>query len=104
MDCAWIVFLAGESAGVVNKEGAAAKEPGEGDGPDQKSSGSCSNIKEQGYQLSQTFVLEEIHVGPERILGWVGSAWPILRFALKRASPSHFYIWSYLLLAEKINY
>jgi len=45
MDCAWIVFLAGESAGVVNKEGAAAKEPGEGDGPDQKSSGSCSNIK-----------------------------------------------------------
>ena len=45
MDYAWIVFLAGEGAGVVNKEGAAAKEPGEGDGPDQKSSGSCSNIK-----------------------------------------------------------
>jgi hypothetical protein len=38
------MFLAGEGAGVVNKEGAATKEPGEGDGQDQKSGGSC-NIK-----------------------------------------------------------
>ena len=45
MDYAWIMLLAGEGAGVVNKEGAAGKEPDEGDGPDQKSGGSCSNIK-----------------------------------------------------------
>ena len=45
MDYAWIMLLAGEGAGVVNKEGAASKEPDEGDGPDQKSGGSCSNIK-----------------------------------------------------------
>jgi len=51
MDYAWIVFLAGEGAGVVNKEGAAAKEPGEGDGPDQKSSGSYSNIKNKDIFL-----------------------------------------------------
>jgi len=30
-------FLAGESAGVVDEEGAAAEEAGEGDGPDEKS-------------------------------------------------------------------
>lgn len=44
MDCVWIL-LAGEGTGVVNKEGAAAKEPSEGDGPDQKPGGSCNVIK-----------------------------------------------------------
>lgn len=33
--------LAGEGAGVVDEEGAAAEEPSQGDGPDQKPSGSC---------------------------------------------------------------
>jgi len=40
------VFLAGESAGVVNKEGTAAKEPGEGDRPDQKSTTSIEETKQ----------------------------------------------------------
>nr|ACR36306.1 unknown [Zea mays] len=35
----WI-SLAGEGAGVVDEEGAAAEDPSEGDGPDQKPSGS----------------------------------------------------------------
>ena len=39
--------LAGEGAGAVDEEGAAAEEPSEGDGPDQKTSGSCNKV--QGY-------------------------------------------------------
>ena len=34
-------YLAGESAGAVDEEGAAAENAGEGDGPDQEPSGSC---------------------------------------------------------------
>lgn len=40
----WI-SLAGEGAGVVDEEGAAAEDPSEGDGPDQKPSGSCKGPK-----------------------------------------------------------
>ena len=39
--------LTGEGAGVVDEEGAAAEEPSEGDGPDQKPSGSYNKV--QGY-------------------------------------------------------
>ena len=52
--------LTGEGAGVVDEEGAAAEEPSEGDGPDQKTSGSCNKV--QGYvrTTSQTFVFNSI--------------------------------------------
>ena len=43
-DWKW-VSLAGEGAGVVDEEGAAAEEPSEGDGPDQKPSRSCNKAQ-----------------------------------------------------------
>jgi hypothetical protein len=39
------LFLAGEGAGGVDKEGAAAEKTGEGDGPDQKPGFSCKDRK-----------------------------------------------------------
>ena len=44
-------LLAGESAGVVDEEDAAAEEAGEGDGPDKKPGRSCMRISRTWISL-----------------------------------------------------